>query len=225
MAVTEARVSDIEATFGFVDLAGFTALTEAHGDDEAVGLLDRFEAITTEALGTGGQLVKTIGDAVMVRFPDPSAAIGAVSRLFSAAAAEPGLPVLRAGLHHGTAIERVGDYLGASVNLAARVAGQAHGGQVLATIEVAEEARRSGVTVVDLGAFELRNIAQPVELFELEVCPAAAGTAIDPVCRMQVARADAAGRLRHRDRDYWFCSLRCVAAFAADPDRHVTQPG
>ena len=47
----------------------------------------------------------------------------------------------------------------------------------------------------------------------------AAGIAIDPVCRMQVARADAAGRLRHRDRDYWFCSLRCVAAFAADPDR------
>lgn len=217
-------MSDIEATFGFVDLAGFTALTEAHGDREAVALLDRFEAITTEALGTSNRLVKTIGDAVMVVFPDPEHAIVAVSQLFAAAIAEPGLPVLRAGLHHGSAIERSGDYLGASVNLAARVAGQAHGGQVLATIEVADAARRAGVTVVDLGAFELRNIVQPVELFELEVCPAAAGTAIDPVCRMQVARADAVGRLRHRDRDYWFCSLRCVAAFAADPDQHASLP-
>jgi len=217
-------VSGIEATFGFVDLAGFTALTEAHGDSEAVALLDRFEAITTEALGTGDRLVKTIGDAVMVAFPDPAAAIMALGKLFAVAMAEPGLPVLRAGLHHGSAIERGGDYLGASVNLAARVTGQAHGGQVLATLEVADVARRSGVTVVDLGTFELRNIAQPVELFELEVCPAAAGTAIDPVCRMQVARADAAGRLRHRNRDYWFCSLRCVAAFAADPDRHASLP-
>lgn len=217
-------MSGIEATFGFVDLAGFTALTEAHGDSEAVALLDRFEAITTEALGTGDRLVKTIGDAVMVAFADPAAAVMAVSQLFAVAMTEPGLPVLRAGLHHGSAIERGGDYLGASVNLAARVTGQAHGGQVLATLEVADVARRSGVTVVGLGTFELRNIAQPVELFELEVCPAAAGTAVDPVCRMQVARADAAGRLRHRDRDYWFCSLRCVAAFAADPDRHVSPP-
>lgn len=217
-------MSEIVATFGFVDLAGFTALTEAHGDDEAVALIDRFEAITADALGAGDHLVKTIGDAVMVAFPDPAAAIVAIGRLFAAAMAEPGLPVLRAGLHHGSAIERGGDYLGASVNLAARVAGQAHGGQVLATIDVAEVARRSSVTVVDLGAFELRNIAQPVELFELEVCPVAAGTAVDPVCRMQVARADAAGQLRHDDRDYWFCSLRCVAAFAADPDRHGSPP-
>lgn len=77
---------------------------------------------------------------------------------------------------------------------------------------------------MDLGTFELHNIAHPIQLFQLEVCPAAAGIAIDPVCRMQVARADAAGRLRHRDRDHWFCSLRCAAAFAAAPDRVTDQP-
>jgi len=211
-------MSEISATFGFVDLAGFTALTEAHGDAEAVALLDRFEATTTEALGSEDRLVKTIGDAVMVVFPGPDAAVAATSRLF-AALAETDLPIARAGLHHGSAIQRSGDYLGASVNLTARVAGQAHGGQVLATTEVAEVARSRGVTVGDLGCFDLRNITEPVELFELELCSTAAGAAIDPVCRMQVARADAAGRLRHRDRDYWFCSLRCVATFAADPDR------
>lgn len=210
--------SETEATFGFVDLAGFTALTEAHGDSEAVALLDRFEAIAHDALGLGDRLVKTIGDAVMVVFPRPDAAVAALSRLF-VALAETELPVARAGLHHGPAIERGGDYLGASVNLTARVAAQAHGGQVLATTEVADAARIRGVAVVDLGCFTLRNITEPVQLFELDVCPAAAGTAIDPVCRMQVATADAAGRLRHRDRDYWFCSLSCAAAFAADPDR------
>lgn len=212
----------IHATFGFVDLAGFTALTEAHGDVEAVALLDRFEAITTDALGPDDRLVKTIGDAVMLAFPDPDAALAATTRLFTALAGTD-LPVARAGLHNGSAIEHNGDYLGASVNLTARIAGQAHGAQVLATSEVAEAARRQGVTVVDLGCFELRNLAERVQLFQIEVCPDAAGSVIDPVCRMRVRRADAAGRLRHRDRDYWFCSLECAAAFTADPDR-VAEP-
>ena len=167
--------------------------------------------------------MKTIGDAVMLVFRDPAAAVTAVGRVFGALA-EAGLPIGRGGLHHGPAIHRGGDYLGASVNLTARVAGQAHGGQLLATTEVAQVARSLGVTVVDLGCFELRNITEPVELFELEVYPASAGSAIDPVCRMQVARAEAAGRLRHRDRDHWFCSLRCAGAFAADPDRILDRP-
>jgi adenylate cyclase len=217
-------VSEIEATFGFVDLAGFTALTEAHGDNEAVALLDRFEAITTGALGPSDRLVKTIGDAVMIVFGDPDTAITAVSRLFRGALGEDRLPIPRAGLHHGHAIDRNGDYFGATVNLAARVAGQAHGGQVLATDVVAAAARGHGVNVVELGGFELRNISQPVEIFELEVCPAAAGNALDPVCRMQVARAEAAGRLRHGDRDYWFCSLGCAASFASEPERYTERP-
>ena len=54
-----------ERTFAFVDLAGFTALTEAHGDEEAVATLSRFRAMTSRALDGRGVLVKTIGDAVM----------------------------------------------------------------------------------------------------------------------------------------------------------------
>lgn len=211
----------IEATFGFVDLAGFTALTEAHGDEEAVSLLDRFETIAVTALGPDDRFVKTIGDAVMIAFADADAAIAGTTRLFDACMSEPEMPMPRAGLHHGGAIERGGDYFGGTVNLAARVAAQAHGGQVLATDTVADVARRRGVRVVDLGSFSLRNLARPVELFELPLCPVAAGSAVDPVCRMQVPRASAAGRLRHDDTDYWVCSLRCAGAFAAEPDSYV----
>jgi class 3 adenylate cyclase len=214
-------VDTVEATFGFVDLAGFTALTEAHGDEQAVSLLDRFAAIAEASLGPRDRLVKTIGDAVMVAFADPDAALDGTARLFEACLAEAGMPVPRAGLHHGEAIERDDDFFGATVNLAARVAGQAYGGQVLATAPVADTARQRGIHVVDLGSFTLRNLAVPVELFELGLCPASAGTTIDPVCRMQVPRTAAAGRLRHHDTDYWFCSLECAASFAADPSRFV----
>ena len=213
-------VSSVIATFGFVDLAGFTALTEAHGDGEALAMLERFEAMTTASLGDSGRLVKTIGDAVMLAFDEPTAAVTTVVSLFGAMQGTD-LPVARAGLHHGLAVERDGDYFGAAVNLSARIAGHAHGGQVLVTSAVAEAARAGGVSVAELGCFDLRNIADPVELFHLQVDSDSGVTAIDPVCRMQVSRDSAAGRLRHRHRDYWFCSFRCVSIFTADPDRVV----
>ncbi len=216
----EASVSGVTATFGFVDLAGFTALTEAHGDAEAVVMLDRFESTARYSLCDGGRLVKTIGDAIMLAFDEPAAAVTSVVALFGALQSTD-LPVARCGLHHGAAVERNGDYFGASVNLAARIAGQAHGGQVLVTLAVAGEAQAAGLSVVELGCFDLRNIAEPVELFELRVASDDGPTLVDPVCRMQVERDSAAGRLRHLDRDYWFCSLQCASIFTADPDRVV----
>lgn len=209
-------------TFAFVDLAGFTALTEVHGDADAVALIERFEQLTRESLGVHDRLVKTIGDAVMLAFPTTGAALSGVGALAQACAAEPAFPLPRAGLHHGGAIERDGDYFGGTVNLAARVAGQAHGGQVIATQAVADTARQREIHVVDLGAFDLRNLTAPVELFELDLCPVSAGTIVDPVCRMQQQRTEAVGRLRHHDHDYWFCSLDCARRFATDPDHYTT---
>jgi class 3 adenylate cyclase len=59
------------ATFLFADIAGFTALTEAHGDKPAVQLVDDFAAIVQAELpNVGGEYVKTVGDALMLRVPD-----------------------------------------------------------------------------------------------------------------------------------------------------------
>ncbi len=213
--------TDVEATFGFIDLAGFTALTESHGDRTAAALLDRFEDLVRTAIGADDRVVKMIGDAAMIAFPDPRAAVTATQRFYEAALAESGFPIPRAGLHHGPAIARGDDYIGAAVNLAARVAAQAHGGQVLATDTVAGVARELGVGVTELGAFTLRNVAEPVNLFDLEVVAGDDAMTIDPVCRMQVRRDDAAGRLRHGDHAFWFCSLECAAQFAANPDAYT----
>jgi adenylate cyclase len=73
----------------------------------------------------------------------------------------------RAGAHHGPAVSRDGDYLGGTVNLAARVAAQASGGHVLVTSAVATAARTRGIEVSELGRHRLHNIAEPVELFEI----------------------------------------------------------
>jgi adenylate cyclase len=212
------------STFGFVDLAGFTALTDAHGDREAIALVDRFEAAANSALTADDQLVKTVGDAVMLRFDTIVNAISGTAAIFQRCTGEAGFPVLRAGLHHGPAVARGHDWFGATVNLTARVAAQARGGQLLATAQVAQTARQLGVTVTGLGVFGLHNVIAPVELFDVSVGAPVAGTVIDPVCRMQVQIAAAAGTLRHGGTDWWFCSLECAAAFASAPDRYSLAP-
>ena|SRR5437660_787955 len=77
-----------------------------------------------------------------------------------------GFPVPRAGVHHGPAVERGGDVFGAAVNLAARVTGQAAGDQVVVTASVVAAATELGLEVVSLGRRGLRNLAEPVELFD-----------------------------------------------------------
>ena len=211
----------IVATFGFADLAGFTALTEEHGDFDAADVATRFAALARGALGPDDRLIKTIGDAVLVTSPEPGAALELVERLLAAAVAEKALPALRVGLHHGPAIERDGDVFGASVNLAARVAAEAYAGEVLATAAVAAVARERGVPVVDVGPVALKNVGDATLLSSLGFMVGAIESAIDPVCQHVVDRRAAAGYLRYEDTLYWFCSLTCAAAFASNPGWHV----
>jgi class 3 adenylate cyclase/YHS domain-containing protein len=216
-----------DATFVFADIAGFTALTEAHGDAQAAALVAEFcRAVAAELPASGGTQVKSIGDALMLRIPDPGAAILLGLRIVNELLRDHGAPAVRVGLHHGPALEREGDYFGAAVNLAARVSAQAVGGEVLMTAHTAALASDlDGVVYETRGRQELRNIREPVEL----VAAVRAGTetdaryAVDPVCQMVVDPNHAAGRLMYRDTAYFFCTLTCAGHFAQRPERFVSR--
>ena len=69
-----AQAGPQQATFLFADIAGFTALIEAHGDEQAAWLVGEFcRAVQAELPASGGTQVKSIGDAIMLR-PSPSRA-------------------------------------------------------------------------------------------------------------------------------------------------------
>lgn len=216
------------ATFVFADIAGYTALTEAHGDTDAADLAGTFcGAISEIAATSGGELIKTIGDAVMVRHGDAAEAV----RLGLAAAHEVlsghGFPAVRVGMHHGPAVARDGDWFGATVNLAARVAGLAAGGEVLLTGAVRDRAGEvGGVEFETRGKRRIRNVAEPVPLFAA-VPDDRSGEArhVDPVCRMLVAEGREAGSFRHGGRLYRFCSLECAGRFLRDPDAYAPGEG
>jgi class 3 adenylate cyclase/YHS domain-containing protein len=215
--------SELDATFAFVDLAGFTAVTEAHGDREAIGILQAFRARVEACLGPDDELVKTIGDAVMLRFATPTAAVVALRCLLhQELAAHDAVLFPRAGAHHGRAVGVEDDYYGAAVNLASRVAGHARAGQLLVTDEVAAAARSLGAVIVHAGRPTLRNMSEPVDLWDIAVDMGDADTTIDLVCQMRVSVDDESSiTLDWQGRRFHFCGLPCVSRFAASPDTYL----
>jgi adenylate cyclase len=212
------------STFLFADIAGYTALTEAHGDEDAAELARTFcRAVAGMASAEGGELVKTIGDAVMIRHPHPDRAIALGLRAAGEALAGHGFPTVRVGMHHGPALESEGDWFGSTVNLAARVAALAAGGEVLLTAAVREAAGElEGVRLETRGEQRLRNVPTPVPVFAATLEGSeSAQPDVDPVCRMVVAEGREVGTLRHRGTDHRFCSLRCIRLFAEAPDAYV----
>ena len=212
-----------ERTIAFVDLALFTALTDVRDDHAAVEVIDAFIDLAHAAVaGTGTWLVKTLGVAVMLASPSPADGVDAVRRVFEATYSQDGFPEPRAGVHHGHVREGDGDYSGPTVNIAARVASRAASGQAVVTATVVDAARATGMDTVALGATELRNVLEPVQLWAVDLCATDINLPVDPVCRMRLTRQSVLARVCHQGSEHQFCSLACVAAFAADPDRYLT---
>ena len=132
------------ATVAFVDLAGFSAITDVYGDASAIAVLGRFEELVREALGGLGPPIKWIGDEAMFGFPDPATALQVLGRLLPACRSEPRIPLTRTGLNHGPVLRRSNDLFGSTVNIAARIAAFASPGQLLATQPVANIADSIG---------------------------------------------------------------------------------
>lgn len=203
----------MERTYAFVDLAGFSALTEAHGDTAAADLVERFTELVDQTLAGDAKRVRTIGDAVFLAALEPSAALRVLDRLWAKAEASESFPVLRAGLHHGEAVERGSDYFGSAVNIAARVTALAAGGQVLATHQIAEIARSEGRTVTTFGRVELKNLRARMELYAIDFHSHGPSQEVDPVCRMRVNPDTAAAHVRDSEGDHYFCSPDCARTF------------
>jgi class 3 adenylate cyclase/YHS domain-containing protein len=212
------------ATFLFADIAGFTALTEAHGDEQAVQLVDEFAtAVRAELPNIGGECVKAVGDALMLRVPDPGDAIRLGLWITRNAMSGHQAPSVRVGGNYGAAVERDGDYFGTTINVAARVSALARGGELLVTGTTAALAPDlDGVLYESRGRHDLRNIVEPVELFAVvRVDENADHLVVDPVCQMAVDPERAVGRLLLDESTHYFCSLSCVAAFSQNPRRYA----
>jgi adenylate cyclase len=123
----------------FADLVGFTSLSAELEVDQLGSVVSRLGELSADVAVDPVRLVKTIGDAAMFVSPElPQLIDAALSLVESAEHAD--LPAMRAGIAHGPAVIRAGDFYGNSVNLASRVTGVARPGSVLCTEEVRDAA-------------------------------------------------------------------------------------
>jgi class 3 adenylate cyclase len=149
----------------FMDVSGYTMLTEERGDHAAADVASSLAGIVQRAAAShGGEVLKWLGDGVMLRFDDPSA--GVHSSLSVVGATLPaGLPPAHVGMAVGAVVERDGDVFGRTVNLAARISGVAGPGEVLVTAETVDAVTDGSLTFSPYGDVPLKGMAAPVTLF------------------------------------------------------------
>jgi class 3 adenylate cyclase len=150
----------------FLDLVGYTRLTEERGDAAAAALAETLAVLVNQSSREhGGVPVKWLGDGVMVHFREPAGAVLSALRMVRELP-QAGLPPAHVGVAAGPVVAQGGDFFGRTVNLAARIAASASAGQVLVSGSVVEAAPPPGVTFVELGELRLKGIARPVRVLE-----------------------------------------------------------
>ena len=148
----------------FLDITGYTRLTQERGDAAAANLAEQLgRLVQRTSVAHGGRPVKWLGDGVMFYFKDPGPGVAAALEMV-AGVAEAGLPPAHVGLHAGPVIFQEGDYYGATVNVASRIAEYARPGEVLVSQAVVDASGGAAVAFREIGPVELKGVAGSVRL-------------------------------------------------------------
>jgi adenylate cyclase len=153
----------------FLDISGYTRLTQERGDDAAAELAATVaRLVRRNSVEHGGKPIKWLGDGVMFHFPDPGPGVRAALDMVGGLA-DAGLPPCHVGLAAGPVLYQEGDYFGQTVNLSARIADYARANEVLVSRAVADASRDDGLTFADLGPVELKGVAGTVHLLRADL--------------------------------------------------------
>ena len=204
----------VDRCFAFIDLSGFTAFTDRHGDERVVVVLAELRTALREAAARRGvRVVKWLGDGAMLSSTMTDAVCALVVEMdYRMRTAIPSLAV-RAGLDCGPVIMFEGDdYIGRSVNVASRLCDQAGSHEILATEPVMTH-RPEWIEAGDCRPRLVRSLEHPVPVTTLHLADPGPDAITDPVCQLPIARRHA---LRGDD-DHWFCSEACAGTWRERP--------
>ncbi len=143
----------------FLDITGYTRLTQERGDDAAADLAGTLRRLVQRSsVQHGGRPIKWLGDGVMFYFRDPGPGVRSALEIVDGLRTA-GLPPAHVGLHAGPVLFQEGDYFGQTVNLSARIADYARPWEVLVSQAVADASRETGIAFADIGPVELKGVA------------------------------------------------------------------
>ncbi|MFL5677076.1 MAG: adenylate/guanylate cyclase domain-containing protein [Chloroflexota bacterium] len=148
----------------FLDITGYTRLTQERGDAAAADLATRLARLVERtSVRHGGRPVKWLGDGVMFFFPNPGPGVAAALEMV-AGVADAGLPPAHVGLHAGPVIFQAGDYYGQTVNVASRIAEYARPGEVLVSQDVVDASDGTEVVFREVGPVDLKGVSGALRL-------------------------------------------------------------
>ena len=212
----------VHRSFGFVDVSGFTALTEHEGDEHAVDILTAFRALLRDICSRRGvRIAKWLGDGAMLVCVETRPLLATILELHHVVCEVSG-PVqavsIRSAITSGDVILMEGDdYIGHCVNVAARLCDLAHGGEALAAPSVMEELPRWGV-VLEHKDISLRGVERPVPTSSIGMAKPGTARIFDPICGLPMTDATAEVRADDgRGSVALFCSAGCLDTWRRRP--------
>jgi adenylate cyclase len=212
----------VHRSFAFVDVSGFTALTEHEGDEHAVEILTAFRALLRDICARRGvRIAKWLGDGAMLVCVETRPLLATILELHHVVREVSG-PVqtvsIRSAITSGDVILMEGDdYIGHCVNVAARLCDLAHGGEALAAPSVMEELPRWGV-VLEHKDITLRGVEKPVPTSSIGMAKPGTARPFDPICGLPMtdATAEVTADDGH-DGLALFCSAGCLDTWLRRP--------
>ena len=202
----------VRRTFAFLDLSGFTALTESEGDEHAVAVLGVFRAALRDICSRRAvRIAKWLGDGAMLVSIDTMPLVAATLEMKAAIDVAPEPVTIKCGVTTGTVILLEGDdYIGHAVNVAARLCDLAVGQEVLAVSSVVSELP-PWATVEAADQISVRGLEQPIDVVRIGLPKSGPDTQPDPVCRIPLTHATAVTRRREANgRELLFCAESCA---------------
>ena len=212
----------VHRSFAFVDVSGFTALTELEGDERAVDVLTAFRTLLRDICARRGvRIAKWLGDGVMLVCVNTRPLLETILELHHVVGEVSG-PVatvsIRSGVTAGEVILMEGDdYVGHCVNVAARLCDQAVAGEALAAPAVVEHLPSWGVTVAEAHV-TLKGVEKPVPASSIQMVLGGPDASRDPICGLPLTH-DTAEEIAHdvRGSVVLFCSPGCVDTWRRRP--------
>jgi adenylate cyclase len=212
----------IDRSFAFVDVSGFTALTELEGDERAVEVLTAFRALLRDICSRRGvRIAKWLGDGVMLVCVTTRPLLETILELHHVVDEVAG-PVeaisIRSGINSGPVILMEGDdYVGHCVNVAARLCDLAGPGEALAAPDVVVGLPPWG-RVVRQTFVELRGVENAVPASSIEMRQGTPPFSRDPICGLPLGADTATDVARDQHGSaVLFCSAGCLDTWSRRP--------
>jgi adenylate cyclase len=212
----------VHRSFAFIDVSGFTALTELEGDERAVDILTAFRALLRDICARRGvRIAKWLGDGAMLVCVDTRPLLETVLELHYVVTEVSG-PVktvsIRSGIASGDVILMEGDdYIGHCVNVASRLCDLAPASEAWASPSVMHHMPSWGAAA-SVTPVSLRGVEKPVPVASISMAVDGEDGSRDPICGLPLSH-DTAEEIAHdvRGSVVLFCSPGCVETWRHRP--------